>query len=605
MKLTKLILRSLLVTAASALPAVLSAQNLAEWPVPAFLDDTNTYVPIFVDPEATVNGSGTSWDDPLQLSQLGGALPMPAFQAGLNPDGVVIAIKEWWNAVDSIHEPIASSVFLAVYANALATTFDDARVEAVRWGFETENTARTNTRNAHSAASLLSAGSTDSIAPLQVVASDVVLDGSYQTVVPDSGLGPVLVSSAIPVTSTRRFLDGVNIHGGRQVGDVNPQDRGAGLLVDDTSNVLFITDSQFTDNFASEIGGAIYVPPEGQIIISNVHFYENQAERVGGGAIFNESEVGIAIYKSTFDTNRTAQGQGGAYYGFPGSNVDFVSSVFSNNNADQQGGAVYLSNNSTSSYINNHFVGNTSELNGGALFFAETAEIDGSNIFLGLGTSDNLGIADDDYDFYNNIFIFNEGAGSSALEGQIRFTVGNPTSLLTDGSFVGQANRSYAIGDPVPVRDASADPRGADDLLGTDDDPIIPEADGPLVNAGINAAVPTIGYFFSAQNLDAGYLDFFPLGWTDPMADHLDVKCDPRIFQGTVEIGAYEIQGEIPDVPPPPKIIYVDDNAPGDENGVHDGNTWESAYLFLQDALKRAELDPSVTEIWVAEAENM
>jgi hypothetical protein len=73
-----------------------------------------------------------------------------------------------------------------------------------------------------------------------------------------------------------------------------------------------------------------------------------------------------------------------------------------------------------------------------------------------------------------------------------------------------------------------------------------------------------------------------------------------------VDIGAYEHRADgsysvdMIDC----EVIYVDDNAPGDENGVHDGNSWRSAYLFLQDAILRAQTDATIKVIRVAQGEN-
>ncbi len=50
-------------------------------------------------------------------------------------------------------------------------------------------------------------------------------------------------------------------------------------------------------------------------------------------------------------------------------------------------------------------------------------------------------------------------------------------------------------------------------------------------------------------------------------------------------------------VPPlPAEIIYVDDDAPFGG----DGQTWITAYRYLQDALYAAEADPNLTEIRIA-----
>jgi len=533
----------LLLLFTAVLPA-LNALNLADWPVPAFLSDTSTYVPIFVDPQASTNGSGTNWDDPLQLSQLGQALPMPGTQNSHSPNGVILVFKEWRNTNTNRHQPITSSNFIKYYSSALTTTFSSLPVAGVRWGFRSTNTGQSNSRLPHSASSLLSSGSTASVAPSSVVVADLVLDGSYQTVVPDSGTGAVIAASSIPTTASVRFLDGVNILGGRMLA---ANGSGAGLGIDTTSNSIFISDSQFTDNFATDLGGAMYIPDGAVVVLANVNFYLNQAERTGGGAVYNESDA-LSVYQCIFDSNISAQGQGGAFYGFAGSDVDFVSNVFFNNNADQQGGAAYLSNNSTSAFVNNHFVNNSSELNGGAIFFAETAALDGTSVFRGLATSQDLGLTSD-YDFYNNLFMFNVGAGLSTLGGQIRVTVGNPITLLHTDAFTSQKNFAYAIGEIVPVIDALANPRGLDNIMGTVDDNVLPTTDGSLINNGINAAVPTIGYHMGAKNLAAAYMDFFPAGWIDPTGDFLDATANPRIYVSTVDIGAYERSNY--DVAPP------------------------------------------------------
>lgn len=49
------------------------------------------------------------------------------------------------------------------------------------------------------------------------------------------------------------------------------------------------------------------------------------------------------------------------------------------------------------------------------------------------------------------------------------------------------------------------------------------------------------------------------------------------------------------------KIIYVDKAAPGDENGTHDGTTWEKAYLELRDVLPEGiPVAQPCDQVWVA-----
>ncbi|MCX5639026.1 MAG: right-handed parallel beta-helix repeat-containing protein, partial [Planctomycetota bacterium] len=91
------------------------------------------------------------------------------------------------------------------------------------------------------------------------------------------------------------------------------------------------------------------------------------------------------------------------------------------------------------------------------------------------------------------------------------------------------------------------DADGEDNIAGTEDDNLRLLPESPCVNAGDNEAVS-------------------PEAMTD-----LDGK--PRIVGGAVDMGAYELVA--------PRIIYVDDNA----RGANNGTSWANAYNFLQDAL--------------------
>lgn len=67
-------------------------------------------------------------------------------------------------------------------------------------------------------------------------------------------------------------------------------------------------------------------------------------------------------------------------------------------------------------------------------------------------------------------------------------------------------------------------------------------------------------------------------------AEALDRAGNPRIANGTINLGAYEEA----------QVVYVDAAAAG----ANDGSSWAHAYLDLQDALSSV---PRFTEIWVAE----
>src|SRR5690606_11619465 len=77
-----------------------------------------------------------------------------------------------------------------------------------------------------------------------------------------------------------------------------------------------------------------------------------------------------------------------------------------------------------------------------------------------------------------------------------------------------------------------------------------------------------------------------------PSRSSTDLAGNTRIFDDTVDIGAYEYQGIIPDIN---GIVYVDSTivTPGK------GNSWNKAMRYLSTAIKEADRDSAVKEIHV------
>ena len=82
----------------------------------------------------------------------------------------------------------------------------------------------------------------------------------------------------------------------------------------------------------------------------------------------------------------------------------------------------------------------------------------------------------------------------------------------------------------------------------------------------------------------------------DGIENHLDPDDDNDGYSDAEEIAASSNPLSAFSLPPVGKVIYVDDNASGNDSGT----SWPNAYVSLQSAL--AEANGSVrTEIWVAE----
>lgn len=125
------------------------------------------------------------------------------------------------------------------------------------------------------------------------------------------------------------------------------QNGGAAYL--ENAEVTF-TDSSFTDNSATEFGGAIYVDQSSSVVVDNIEFTDNSVE----------SED---------------KGNGGAIFSLNG-NVQVNESIFTENSSKRNGGAIAIASDNVRddsvqqlSISNSEFVSNTAEKKGGAVFW--------------------------------------------------------------------------------------------------------------------------------------------------------------------------------------------------------------------------------------------
>ncbi len=287
----------------------------------------------------------------------------------------------------------------------------------------------------------------------------------------------------------------------------------AGAIYANQTKTLDLDSVVFESNSATNLGGAIYANNiEDSLELNNVVFTDNTAVESGGG-IYNDSST-VIINNSIFYKN--ISGYGGGISDFHGLSV--LSNVLfcENETSSSGGGGIFIwdqpynyATNSTYTTLNNvTFYGNTLSNSGGVgaglgIYSQNTNcyPVLNNTVFYGntiVGTTDDIG-----------------GWASSGLTSNINSSSTNNASDASGGNIASSTNFIALTSDPFMD---STNPIGDDLEWRTDDDGLIPLCEsGPLYNAGDNTSV----------------------------SETVDLKGEERIFNTTVDIGAYESQ-EIP-----------------------------------------------------------
>ncbi len=290
-----------------------------------------------------------------------------------------------------------------------------------------------------------------------------------------------------------------------------------------------------------------------------------------GGGILNTNSS--PKFVNLLITNNYALKGGGMYnkgeYGTIASpvliNVRFVSNSSTEGGGLQNNGA--FGGNSSPTLVNVSFTGNTSSGNtssgnGGAIFnqaYSGTAGVTLTNVSFSANTASGTGGA---------IYNFFAGATASLTNGVV---FGSGSGALTSGS--GGAN---------PVVTYS--------LLET-------KINGGSYTDGGNNLTTKFSPFVSASNLSLNNCSpAINVGdnnaYTTANGPSTDLAGQPRLFNNTIDMGAYEFQS----IPVPgPSRVYVNASAMGANTGL----SWTDAFTDLQSALNYF-CPNNLTEIWVA-----
>ena len=268
------------------------------------------------------------------------------------------------------------------------------------------------------------------------------------------------------------MVDGVTITAGYADQDV-PQGRGAGALIDDDFEPMFV-DCRFTDNAAAQ-GGAVFT--SGGVTFADCRFDGNGATLDAGGANMSIGgaiavESGSLILESCQFVANVAEDRGGAINMLV-AEASIVSCVFDSNDA-QHGGAILADIGSDASVHNSLFVANNGSLTGGGLRLSNGSQFD-------VGTCT----------FYDNTSNFGSAVFSNFND--------NSTPLVANSIIIGNEDPSFfSPTTPIDVLYSCVE-EGYDGPGNIDADPMLTDPEigdfslqpgSPCIDAGTNTKVP-------------------------------------------------------------------------------------------------------------------
>jgi hypothetical protein len=309
---------------------------------------------------------------------------------------------------------------------------------------------------------------------------------------PTRGENSYRVVTAI-VTDETAVLDGFTIIGGNANGPFLSS--GGGIYIQ--SGNPTIINCTLIGNSANTLGGGI--SNSGNAMVLNCAFSDNAANNDGGG-MANLTHVHSIVTNCTFSSNYAGQTGGGVYN--RESDTKIINCMFSGNLAVFYGGGISNYELANPIVTNCTFSGNSADV-GGGLYNDPTSDLAVMNSIF-WNNNDSGGVDE-------SAQVHNDGSASDV----------NYTCIQGwAGGLGGTGNH----GDNPLFVDAN----GVDNIPGTEDDNLQLSASSPCFDAGDNAAVPP-----DIADLDGDVNTTEPTPW--------DLDGNPRIINGTVDMGAYEL----------------------------------------------------------------
>ena len=201
------------------------------------------------------------------------------------------------------------------------------------------------------------------------------VDGPTVTNVIVRNNSALMQGGGINVYSSSVDMSNVEIHDNFCVGTyyqgMDDFGHGGGLFLNETSGNF--DEIKIYNNSAAMHGGGIWSSFSSGWTLTNSDVYDNYAPGAGGGLAFWDNNAGSsAVFENVTVNNNTAQGDGGAAFGF-NSSPTFENCMLNNNTSGFRGGGAYFNGGSYLEFQNCEINGNSANIGGGFMVEGEAS----------------------------------------------------------------------------------------------------------------------------------------------------------------------------------------------------------------------------------------
>jgi len=319
-------------------------------------------------------------------------------------------------------------------------------------------------------------------------------------------------------------------------------------------------------------GGGIYCNLASPTVTKNI-IVMNSADR--GGGIYCYNSTSPAITSNSIMRN-LGQDEGGGIYCYS-SSPNIISNILTENSAGATGGGIYCSLATSSTISNNTVSGNTAEVSAGIYCYSSSLII-ANNIISGNAASYHAGgirCVGDSSTITNNII-----ANNTATQYSGGIYLDDSTSIIINNTIYGNTASSgggiycYSYSSPVIANTilwANSAPTGPEMWIGSTSRPSALTISYSNVKGGQASVYVepgcsldwSVGMIYDNPLFAEPVKNDFHLTWTSPCRDNgdnsaainqYDFEGDPRVYGGTVDIGADELHNH---------LYCTGDNVPG------------------------------------------